>query len=280
VAFSPDGTRVITASNDKTARVWNAQTGQPTVAPLEHQDVVSSAGFSPDGTRVVTASFDDTAQVWDARTGQPVGSKLQHRLTVLSAAFSPDGTRVVTASMDGTARVWDAQTGQPVGAVLPHRNSVNSAAFSADGTRVVTASEDGTARVWDVMPVSESEAGILADAAEALSGYRVNEGGALVQVASPNELVTRLRQSLDPIRGGEPAALSALRWLFEDPWKRTTAPLSAITVDSYLTERLQRCTPDARAEAESHFLGHPLLLRAEEFCRGSTSSSSDKPASR
>jgi dipeptidyl aminopeptidase/acylaminoacyl peptidase len=66
-AFSPDGTRVVTASRDKTARVWDAATGKPVTGPLAHQDEVGSAAFSPDGTRVVTASGDQTARVWDVR---------------------------------------------------------------------------------------------------------------------------------------------------------------------------------------------------------------------
>jgi WD40 repeat protein len=64
-AFSPDGTRVVTASLDKTARVWDAATGEPVISPLAHQAEVMSAVFSPDGTRVVTASRDNTARVWD-----------------------------------------------------------------------------------------------------------------------------------------------------------------------------------------------------------------------
>ena len=77
-ALSPDGTRVVTASADNTARVWDARTGQPVGAPLQHVGAVSAAAFSADGTRVVTASDDNTARVWDARTGQPVGAPLQH----------------------------------------------------------------------------------------------------------------------------------------------------------------------------------------------------------
>jgi WD40 repeat protein len=79
-AFSPDGTRVITASCDRTARVWDAATGQPATSPLEHQDMVMSAAFSPDGTRVVTASLDRTARVWAATTGKPLTSPLAHQI--------------------------------------------------------------------------------------------------------------------------------------------------------------------------------------------------------
>jgi WD40 repeat protein len=148
-AFSSDGTRVVTASHDRTARVWDTATGKPITNPLEHQGEVRSAAFSPDGTRVVTASDDRTARVWDAATGKPITSPLEHQGEVRSAAFSPDGTRVVTASHDKTARVWDAVTGKLLTSALGHQAEVVTAAFSPDGTRVVTTSRDQTARVWD-----------------------------------------------------------------------------------------------------------------------------------
>ncbi len=147
--FSPDGTRVVTASWDNTARLWDAQSGEALGVPLKHERVVLSAAFSPDGTRVVTASLDNTARLWDAQSGQALGAPLQHENVVSSAAFSPDGTRVVTASWDYTARLWEAQSGQALGAPLQHEREVSSAAFSPDGTRVVTASRDNTARLWD-----------------------------------------------------------------------------------------------------------------------------------
>jgi len=159
-AFSPDGTRVIAASGDNTARVWDARTGQPVTAPLVHQGPVNVVAFSPDGTRVITASGDNTARVWDARTGQPVTAPLKHQREVASAAFSQDSARVVTGSKDQTWRVWDARTGQPVTNPpvtdplkhqhpVAHQAPVVLAAFSPDGTQVITASEDNTARVWD-----------------------------------------------------------------------------------------------------------------------------------
>ena len=113
-AFSPDGTRVVTASADKTARLWDAATGAPIGRPMKHEGAVRSAAFSPDGTRIVTASADGTARLWDASTGAPVGQPMEHEGAFGSAAFSPDGTRIVTASDDHTARLWDAATGARV----------------------------------------------------------------------------------------------------------------------------------------------------------------------
>ncbi|MEN0065663.1 MAG: WD40 repeat domain-containing protein [Myxococcota bacterium] len=164
-AFSPDGQRVVTASLDDTARVWQADgTGLPVV--LEgHTNGVTAAAFSPDDQHVVTASDDRTARVWRADgTGSPVvleghtggggsvfrrpGARVGQGDGLWAAAFSPDGQHVVTASVDGTARVWRADgTGDPV-VLEGHAGPVWAAAFSPDGAHVVTASWNGTARVW------------------------------------------------------------------------------------------------------------------------------------
>ncbi len=148
-AYSPDGTRIVTASNDKTARIWDARTGAQLAVLTGHDDRVYSAAYSPDGTRIVTASIDRTARIWDARTGAQLAVLSGHGDRVYSAAYSPDGTRIVTASMDKTARVWDAHTGAQLAVLSGHGARVNSARYSPDGTRIVTASEDKTARIWD-----------------------------------------------------------------------------------------------------------------------------------
>ena len=149
--FSPGGRRVVTASFDGTARLWDAATGEPLGEPMKHQDTVRSAQFSPDGRRVVTASWDNTARLWDAATGEPLGEPMKHQDRVWSAWFSPDGRRVVTASHDKTALLWDAATGRALGEPMKHEAHVNSAQFSPHGGRVVTASDDNTARLWDAV---------------------------------------------------------------------------------------------------------------------------------
>jgi WD40 repeat protein/serine/threonine protein kinase len=149
VAFSPDGRRIVTASRDHTARVWEVRTGEAVTPPLRHGHLVWKAAFSPDGRRVVTASHDRTARVWDASSGRAVTPALPHDSAVVDASFSPDGRRVVTASTDGTARLWDAVTGRPRTPPLKHASWLYSVSFSPDGRHVVTASNDHTAQVWD-----------------------------------------------------------------------------------------------------------------------------------
>jgi WD40 repeat protein len=70
VAFSPDGTRIVSGSQDHTLKVWNAQTGQETLTLTGHHEDVNSVAFSPDGTRIVSGSEDGTIKVWDGSVKQ------------------------------------------------------------------------------------------------------------------------------------------------------------------------------------------------------------------
>jgi hypothetical protein len=139
-AFSPDGSRIVTASADKTARIWDAATGTESAVLRGHEDTVWSAAFSPDGSRIVTPSNDKTARIWEAATGMQSAVLRGHEAAVNSAAFSPDGSRIVTASWDRTARIWEAATGKESAVLRGHEAAVNSAAFSPDGSHIVTTS--------------------------------------------------------------------------------------------------------------------------------------------
>jgi WD40 repeat protein len=102
--FSPDGTRILTASSDYTAKLWDL--GGNLLADLNrHRHSVNSAVFSPDGTRILTASSDYTAKLWDLG-GNLLADLNKHTSVVRTAVFSPDGSRILTASLDNTAEIW------------------------------------------------------------------------------------------------------------------------------------------------------------------------------
>ena len=150
-AFSPDGRRIVTSSDDRTVRIWDAASGTQLALLSGHSDGVINAEFSPDGRRIVTASADQTARIWDADTARQLTVLSGHSDTVWSAAWSPDGRRIITGSKDGTARIWDAATAQLLAVLSGHDGGVGGAAFSPDGRRIVTGSADKTARIWDAV---------------------------------------------------------------------------------------------------------------------------------
>ena len=147
VAISPDDTRIVTASEDGTARLWNARDGS-LIRSLPHDSSVRRAAFDPSGRLVVTASEDRTARIWDTATGERKPD-LKHKGIVYTAYFDPQGRRVVTAAEDGTVRIWDVESGTMLRELAGHGGPVTFAFFTSSGAQVVSGSNDNTARIWD-----------------------------------------------------------------------------------------------------------------------------------
>jgi WD40 repeat protein/serine/threonine protein kinase len=146
VAFSPNGARILTAGEGKSANLWDVASGN-LIASFVHQGIVKDVAFSPDGSRILTASDDKTAKLWDATSGKLIVC-FEHQDLIWHAAFSPDNTRILTASADHSAKLWDAASGKLMTS-FRHQDEVNDAVFSPDGARILTASKDKTAKLWD-----------------------------------------------------------------------------------------------------------------------------------
>ena len=156
VAWSPDGTRLLSGSHDGTARVWDTSRGTELFALAGPSLSISAVAWSPDGTRLLTAAEDHSVRVWDATTGADLLTLGVGGSGVGGAvAWSPDSTRILTSFDDASARIWDASSGQVVRTLSGHTDHLTAVAWSPDGTRVATASDDGTARVWDVTTGTE-----------------------------------------------------------------------------------------------------------------------------
>jgi WD40 repeat protein/tetratricopeptide (TPR) repeat protein len=143
VQMGGDGRRVVTASDDHTARIWS--TGSSAAAAvLRHDGPVLDVALGGNGRLLATASADGTARLWDAR-GKPLGT-LKHGAAVSGVAFSPDSRELLTVG-GATVGVWDVTTGKRL-AALKHDAAVRYAAFSQTGRLLVTACDDGAARLW------------------------------------------------------------------------------------------------------------------------------------
>jgi dipeptidyl aminopeptidase/acylaminoacyl peptidase len=163
VAFSPDGKRVASVSDNK-VRLWDVQNIEHIRfigKPLEgHRSPVSSVAFSPNGNRLASASIGSEGEVrlWDIKDIehiQPLGGTSKDNAGAESVVFSADGKRLASASWDNTVRLWNAENGQPLDTPLKgHEAPVLNVAFSSDGKRLASASMDSSVQIWDTDPRS------------------------------------------------------------------------------------------------------------------------------
>ena len=149
-AVAMDGRRVISASADKTLKVWDLASGR-IIATLEgHAGNVNACAVTPNGQHAVSASSDKTLKVWDLATGRAIATLEGHAKKVNACTVTPDGQRVVSASSDNTLKIWDLASRSTVATLEGHAPMVFACAVTPDGRHVVSASADRTLKVWDL----------------------------------------------------------------------------------------------------------------------------------
>ena len=146
VAFSPDGMKVVTASNDGTVRIWDAQLGKE----LKQVSGVFCAAFSSDGKKIATAGHNLDAHIWDVESGKNLQTLEGERKTPTSSvAFSLDGTKVAMADLEdeGAVQIWDTESGKKLPGLEGNTGRAMSVAFSPDGQKIATGG--ARPRIWD-----------------------------------------------------------------------------------------------------------------------------------
>lgn len=175
IAFTPDGTKLLTRSVDSRVRSWNiADRFQDEAFSFDVDPAIGSA-FNALCTHIATASADHNVRIWNVAAKSIETTLTGHTHVVECVAFS-GGQRLVSGSFDSTAKVWNLATGQVISTLTGHVGRVMSVAFDHAGTRVVTGGEDHTVRIWD------AQSGALL---QTLAGH---EGPINCAVFSPNDL--------------------------------------------------------------------------------------------
>jgi WD40 repeat protein len=131
VQFSPDGSKLASASYDNKVMVWNSSTGAHLHTLEGHSEWVNAMQFSPDGSKLASASRDGKVMVWDASTGAHLQTLEGHSSGVKAVQFSPDGSKLASASYDKKVMVWDPRTKSPV-QTISVGGYVSDLAFSPD----------------------------------------------------------------------------------------------------------------------------------------------------
>jgi WD40 repeat protein len=165
LAFSIDGTKIASGSDDKTVRVWDANSGQLVQGPFRHNNWVDFVAFSPDGTKIISGIRNEGVCVWDTTSGALLaGPSYQHTEGTLTAVVLPMNGYYcrIAVSLNGKwiasrskkngnlVHVWDSRTGQLARNIDAHTEYVCSVTFSPDSKRIVTTSADKTVHVHTI----------------------------------------------------------------------------------------------------------------------------------
>ncbi|EPY20689.1 hypothetical protein STCU_08880 [Strigomonas culicis] len=150
-SFSPNGEQFLTASRDRSVRLWNAQTGSCTPMKGGHNGFVLSCDISPKSNRAVSSADDNTIKVWNTTTCNKVATLKGHDSKVYCVKYNTLGDYIVSGSCDQTVRVWNAETFSKVVTLRGHKNAVFSCCFSnkENGKFVASGSDDRLIKIWD-----------------------------------------------------------------------------------------------------------------------------------
>jgi WD40 repeat protein len=149
IAYSPDGKLLVTCSEDRTARLYDAYTGQLR-RTLEHGWRVTNALFSRDGSRLLTTLYNGEVRLWDVESGLALmHSPMRHSWFAYGISCHGPTEMFASYGVDGRARVWQA-SGEPYSPWYEHGGPIRDTTFTEGGRLLATAGQDGKIRLWEV----------------------------------------------------------------------------------------------------------------------------------
>ena len=147
VSSVEQGKKVLTIGSDHTLRMWEAHTGDPIGAVMDHPAKPKIVQMDEERGRILTTCDNNAAFVWNLSNGERIAGPLEHDEAVQRAEFTPDGDMVLTRS-GATLQLWDVQSGDRVGSPMQHQGAVKVAIFSPQGEFILTSCEN-VLQLWD-----------------------------------------------------------------------------------------------------------------------------------
>ena len=150
VAIAPDGKTAISASWDKTLKIWDTETGRELQTLTGHTKPVLGVAIAPDGKQAISASWDTTLKIWDTDSGRELRTLTGHTDKVTAVAIATDGRTAISTSRDTTLKIWETDSGRELRTFTTgHTDGVWAVAIAPDGKRGISASWDKTLKIWD-----------------------------------------------------------------------------------------------------------------------------------
>ncbi|MBP0018270.1 MAG: protein kinase [Cyanobacteria bacterium SBLK] len=150
LAISPDSRLLISASADKTIKVWELATGELLQTLTGATSFINALAITFDGNFLIGASADKTIRIWNLETGELTNTLRGHTSFVDEIVMSPDGQFLVSTGADKTIRIWKLETGEMLHVLQGHSGFVNTLAISSDGETLVSGSADASLQVWNL----------------------------------------------------------------------------------------------------------------------------------
>ncbi|RCJ30609.1 hypothetical protein A6770_21220 [Nostoc minutum NIES-26] len=150
VAVTSDGQQVVSASSDKTLKVWELKSGKLLRTLSGHTELIWGVVVTPNGQQVISASRDKTLKVWELKSGKLLHNLSGHTDWVTGLAVTPNGQQVVSGSADNTLKIWELKSSKLLHTINGHTDIVWAVAITPNGQRVVSGSADKTLKVWEL----------------------------------------------------------------------------------------------------------------------------------
>ena len=148
--YTIDGEKIISASSDKTIKIWNVRTGDCIKTLTGHSSSVNSVELAPNSQHIISASDDNTLKLWDIVSGRCLRTYYGHQDKVQSAIFNIDSRMLLSGSDDKTLKLWNVETGKCLRTYSGHSEKIKSVIISPDGKKILSTSSDNEIREWEI----------------------------------------------------------------------------------------------------------------------------------